>query len=67
LVDRLRKEGRVNLRPYQIEGAAWLASKGNASKEMMVQTAIDHGFSPIDDNEADAIALLDFKLKELRG
>lgn len=57
----------MNLRPYQIEGAAWLASKGNASKEMMVQTAIDHGFSPIDDNEADAIALLDFKLKELRG
>lgn len=44
---------------------SWTGS-GSASKEMMVQTAKDHGFTPIDDNEADAIALLDFKLKELR-
>lgn len=31
--------------------------KGNAPKDLMVQEAFDRGYSPIDDNEADAIAL----------
>ena len=32
--------------------------KGNAPKEAMIAAARAHGFSPADDNEADAIALL---------
>jgi len=32
--------------------------KGNASKQMMIKAAIDRGFNPIDDNEADAIVIL---------
>lgn len=33
-------------------------SKGNAPKEAMIAAARARGFSPVDDNEADAIALL---------
>jgi Holliday junction resolvasome RuvABC endonuclease subunit len=40
---------------------------GAAKKDLMIQTARDHGFTPIDDNEADALALLDMKLKEMVG
>lgn len=32
--------------------------KGNASKELMIQAAQSRGHQPVDDNEADAIALL---------
>ena len=32
--------------------------KGNAPKEAMIAAARAHGFSPADDNEADAVALL---------
>jgi hypothetical protein len=32
--------------------------KGNASKSMMIEAARTNGFSPADDNEADAIAIL---------
>ena len=32
--------------------------KGNAPKEAMIAAARGRGFSPADDNEADAIALL---------
>lgn len=40
--------------------------KGNADKALMIKTARDRGFEVTDDNEADALALLDFKLKEIR-
>jgi Holliday junction resolvasome RuvABC endonuclease subunit len=40
---------------------------GAAKKDLMIQTARDHGFTPIDDNEAVALALLDMKLKERVG
>jgi hypothetical protein len=37
--------------------------KGNASKDAMVDAVRAMGFEPIDDNEADALALLDFGLR----
>lgn len=39
--------------------------KGNASKEQMMQAATNRGWSPIDDNHADALWLLDLATKEL--
>jgi hypothetical protein len=32
--------------------------KGNANKDAMIAAAVARGFTPVDDNEADAIALL---------
>ena len=40
--------------------------KGNANKEAMITAARDRGFSPVDDNEADAIAILLWAI-ETRG
>ena len=40
--------------------------KGNAPKQAMLEAARDRGFSPADDNEADAIAILMWAL-ETRG
>lgn len=42
---------------------SWTGS-GNAKKEAMVAEAVRRGFEPADDNEADAIALFDWALKE---
>lgn len=42
----------------------WTGS-GNADKGRMVNEAIRRGFKPEDDNEADALALLHWKLDEL--
>ena len=39
----------------------FFTGKGNASKDEMMQKARDLGYSPVDDNEADAIALLCLK------
>jgi Holliday junction resolvasome RuvABC endonuclease subunit len=39
--------------------------QGNANKEMMLDMARQHGYEPEDDNEADAIALLNLKMSEL--
>lgn len=36
--------------------------KGNASKEEIVRAIVDHGFSPMDHNEADAIALIRYAI-----
>ena len=36
--------------------------KGNASKDAMISAAREIGFDPQDDNEADALALLDFAM-----
>ncbi len=41
--------------------------KGNASKEEIVRAVVDHGFSPMDHNEADAIALIRYALDEKIG
>lgn len=41
--------------------------KGNADKMLMIQTARDKGYEVIDDNEADALALLDLVVKEKLG
>jgi Holliday junction resolvasome RuvABC endonuclease subunit len=38
--------------------------KGNATKEQMIQAAMEQGFKPQDDNEADAIHLLLLSLKQ---
>lgn len=38
--------------------------KGNADKAQMLAAAVAWGFRPSDDNEADALALLDFALTE---
>ena len=35
--------------------------KGNASKDEMLEEAVRRGWSPVDDNEADAIAILTLK------
>lgn len=37
--------------------------KGNANKDLMVQAAQKRGFAPIDDNEADALALLHWSME----
>lgn len=42
------------------------AGKGNASKAAMIAVAREKGYEVVDDNEADALALLDMKLKETR-
>ena len=36
----------------------FMTGAGNASKEAMLQAARDKGFDPVDDNEADALAIL---------
>nr|DAV49561.1 MAG TPA: RuvC [Bacteriophage sp.] len=39
--------------------------KGNANKEAMMKAAIDLGYNPIDDNEADAIHLYNLTLSDI--
>ncbi len=41
-----------------------LTGKGNANKQAMIDAVKDLGFNPIDDNEADALALLDLIIKQ---
>lgn len=41
--------------------------KGNADKGAMIAEAVRRGFSPADDNEADALALFDFAINQARG
>ncbi len=40
--------------------------KGNAKKEQMIQAAVDLGYSPKDDNEADAIHLYNLTAKDIK-
>jgi Holliday junction resolvasome RuvABC endonuclease subunit len=42
-----------------------ITGKGNSSKEEVVAAVKNKGFAPIDDNEADSLALLDFVLNNL--
>lgn len=39
-----------------------ITGKGNAPKESVIMAVKNKGFAPIDDNEADSLALLDFVL-----
>lgn len=41
--------------------------KGNANKAMMIAAMKSRGFNPIDDNEADALAILDLVINQKRG
>ena len=41
--------------------------KGNADKEAMIAAARERGFSPVDDNEADAIAILHWAIETNGG
>ena len=45
---------------------AW-TGKGNADKDMMIAEARKRGYEVVLDDEADALAILDLKLKEMRG
>lgn len=40
--------------------------KGNANKQAMIQAAVDLGFNPTDDNEADAIHLYNLTLNDVK-
>lgn len=40
-----------------------ITAKGNASKQQVIEAIKSKGFKPVDDNEADALALLDFAIK----
>lgn len=40
-----------------------VTGKGNADKEAVIAAVRALGFDPVDDNEADALALLDWALK----
>jgi Holliday junction resolvasome RuvABC endonuclease subunit len=41
----------------------YATGKGNANKDAMIDAARSRGFSPADDNEADAIAILLWAIK----
>jgi crossover junction endodeoxyribonuclease RuvC len=41
--------------------------KGNASKDLMIVEAERRGYAPVDDNEADALALFNWALKDYSG
>jgi Holliday junction resolvasome RuvABC endonuclease subunit len=43
----------------------WATGKGNAGKPQMIQTAKARGWSPADDNEADAQLLLEYAIETL--
>lgn len=45
----------------------WATGKGNAKKDAMIKAAVDLGFSPKDDNEADAIHLYNMVYNEING
>lgn len=40
-----------------------ITGKGNANKDVVMGAVIGMGFSPKDDNEADALALLDYTMR----
>jgi len=45
----------------------FLTGQGNANKQAMIDAARKRGFSPVDDNEADAIAILLWALETQGG
>ncbi len=70
-MDQLTAWGEHHKIPYQGVPVGTIkkhiTGKGNANKQDVINAVKAKGFNPIDDNEADAIALLDFILtKNLR-
>jgi len=57
--------------PYEGVGVQdikrFVTGRGNASKEEVIAAVETLGFNPIDDNEADAIALLYYKINQMEG
>ena len=53
------ERGSIPIEGYAVGSIkrAW-TGKGNASKDEMIAAAIKRGFDPVDDNEADALAML---------
>lgn len=43
----------------------WATGKGNAGKPAMIEAARQRGWSPVDDNEADAALLLEYAIESL--
>lgn len=59
-------EKEVQLACYSAtEIKKFATGKGNANKELMIKRAVELGFNPIDDNEADAIHLYLLAKKDL--
>lgn len=59
-------ENNINLACYSAsEIKKFATGKGNANKDLMIQSAIALGFSPADDNEADAIHLYFLTKKDI--
>jgi len=57
----------VNLACYSAtEIKKFATGKGNANKDAMIAAAIGLGFTPADDNEADAIHLYNLAVKDLK-
>lgn len=44
-----------------------ITGKGNADKQSVIAAVKNKGFNPVDDNEADSLALLDFVLTNNKG
>ncbi len=44
-----------------------ITGKGNASKEEVIRSVVGRGYAPMDDNEADALALLLYAIDEKIG
>jgi hypothetical protein len=53
--------------PYEAVPVGTATGKGNANKDAMIAAARGRGFDPIDDNEADAIAILFWALESDGG
>lgn len=59
-------EQSVDLACYSAsEIKKYATGKGNANKELMINAAIELGFKPIDDNEADAIHLYNLTVNDI--
>ncbi len=59
------EENNIEYRGYSpTEIKKFATGKGNANKQMMIDSARDKGYDPADDNEADALHLLHLALHE---
>lgn len=61
----------ANVLPFKGEPVGTIkkhaTGKGNAQKDQMIAAAVKWGFSPKDDNEADALALLRMRLEQINN
>lgn len=59
-------EQSVDLACYSAsEIKKYATGKGNANKELIISAAVELGFKPIDDNEADAIHLYNLTVNDI--